>query len=201
MFVQQSAYHQEHLNHGIQDGRSLFLKLMDELPDIKEHYELRSGLHQRILLDEQDGSICPLLNIDVKHRAFPQRFTSLIDLLHAIERETPRCSIDLSKSLSAVVVKKLKDHLCDLEICYKIDDMNNGILKFLDLGKRSAYEVMSKENGTTKMVHEYFAQRNLRIKYPYLQCIQLKCGNRHISVPMEYCSIIGDQVSFIKLYQ
>lgn len=171
--------------------------LNDELPDIKEHYELRSGLHQRIIFDERNGSIRPLLNVDVKHRAFPRQFTSLIDLLHAIQKEqtTPRCIIDLQKPLSTDAQKKLTAHLSNLEICYKIDDMNNGISKFLGLGNKSAYEVISRVNGTVKMLKQYFDDRNLRIKYPFLQCIRLEADRGHISVPLECCSILGDQVN------
>lgn len=195
---QQSAFHQSHLNHGIQDGRSLYLKLNDDLPDIKGHYVLRSGLHQRILLgEEEDGSIRPLLNVDVKHRAFPREYNNLIDLLHDISKEdtTPRCVINLKEKLNANALKKLSAHLAGLEICYKFDEMNNGILKFVDFGNKPAFEIMSKQNGTPKMVEKYFDERNLRIKYSNLQCIRLADGWRHISVPIEYCSIIGDQVS------
>lgn len=170
------------------------------MPSIKEHYELRSGLHQRILLGEENGSICPLLNVDVTHRAFPQEYTSLIDLLHDIPKEhtTPRCVIDLKRQLNGTAAKKLAAHLLGLEICYKFDEMNNGILKFLDLGNKPAYEIKSRENGTEKTVLQYFDERNLRIKYPNLQCIRLVSGKRHISVPIEYCSILGEQVSVKK---
>lgn len=169
--------------------------LNDELPDIKEHYELRSGLHQRIILDEKDGSICPLLNVDVKHRAFPKQFTTLIDLLYAIHKDqtTSRCIFDVKKPLNADMAKKLKAHLSGLEIRYKIDDMNNGISKFLGLGNKSAFE-KTWENDSPKMIQQYFDERNLRIKYPLLPCIQLKGVKRHISVPLECCSILGDQV-------
>lgn len=176
----------------------------DKLPYIREHYELRSGLHQRIILDEQNGTICPFLNIDVKHRGFPRQYTSLIDLLHAIQKEqtTPRCLIDLQKPLTANVANKLTAHLSGLEICYKIDDMNDGISKFLGLGKKPALcEVMSRERGTTTLVQGFFKERNLRIKYPSLQCIQLGSEKRYISIPMEYCSILGDQVSFVEVHQ
>lgn len=196
-YSQQSAYHQQHLNNGIQDGRSFYLKFEDQLPDIKEHYELRSGLHQRIVLGEENGSISPLLNVDVTHRPFPKQYSNLIDLLFDISKEhtTPRCVIDLKKPLNSSALNKLAAHLSGLEICYKVDDMNKGILKFLNVGKRPAFEIMTRQNGTDKMVQQYFDERNLRIKYPNLQCIRLGCGKRHMSVPIEYCSILGDQVS------
>lgn len=187
------------MSHGIPDGRSLYLMLNDKLHYLKEHYDLRSGLHQRIILDEKNGSLRPLLNIDVTHRAFPRKYASLIDLLHAIHRETtPRISIDFEKQLSTEVANKLKAHLTGLEICYKIDDTHNGIATFFDLGYRSANEIFSKKNGTTKMVQQYFAENKLKIKHPFMQCIRLGDKKRHFSVPLECCSILGDQVSFVK---
>lgn len=175
--------------------------LNDKLPYLKEHYDLRSGLHQRIILDEKDGSMRPLLNIDVTHRAFPRQYTSLIDLLHAIQREqtTPRILIDFKKPLPTDIAEKLAAHLDGLEICYKIDDTNNGIAKFFDIGFRSAFEIFSKKGGNTKMVQEYFTENKLEIKHPFLQCIRLGFEKRHFSVPMECCSIRGDQVSSVKL--
>lgn len=170
----------------------MYLELKEGLPDIREHYVLRSGLHQRIIFDDRDGSICPLLNVDVKHRAFPRQFTSLIKLLEDIQREdtTPRCVIEFKKPLTTDVTKRLQAHLNGLEICYKIDEENSGISKFHKMGTKAAHEIISHKNGTT--VQKYFDDRNLRIKYPYFPCIRLE---GFISVPLECCSIRGDQVS------
>lgn len=167
----------------------------EKLPYIEGHYELRSGIHQRIILDERNG---PHINIDVTHQAFPCQFTSLIKLLDAMQREsTPRIVIDFKKPLSKDVEKMLVAHLTDLEICYQIDDTTSGIAKFLSLGNRSShYEVMSYENGTPIKVYEYFAEQKLPFKYPQLQCIRLERARGYISIPMECCSIRGDQVSF-----
>lgn len=158
---------------------------------------LRSGLYQRLLFDEKDGAIRPLLNVDVKHRAFPCSYPNLIDLLHAIQKEhkAPRLVIDFKQPLNKNAAKILTDHLTGLEICYKDDTNNNGILKFLELGHRPAKE------GKDKTVQRYFAEHGLRIKYPELQCIRLGIKQRYISVPLEYCTILGDQVSIKKNHQ
>lgn len=166
----------------------------DDLPYLKEHYELRSGLYQRIVSGEKDGQIRPMLNVDAKHRAFPKPYTNLVDLLHAIAKEQ-RLKIDLTKQLNSKAMKSLISHLEGLEICYKFDETDNGVLKFLELGNKPRYEIKSSRNGIKKMVEQYCDEHGLRIKNPHLQCLRLGSQDRNISVPIEFCSIVGDQVS------
>lgn len=193
--LRQSAFHQPKLNHGIQDRLVFYLSLNDELPYLKEYYELRSGLYQRIILDGEDGSICPLLSVDVKHRAFPRAYNNLIDLLREIQKEfRPRLVIDLKEELEPHVAQLLTNHLDDLEICYQYDN-NNGVLKFLKLGRPPAKERKSEKYWMT--VQRHCDERGIQIKHPNLPCVRLGTSMRYIAVPLEYCTILGDQVSML----
>lgn len=183
--LQQSAYHQPRLGYGIRDGRSFFI---EKSIDLKEHYQLRSGLFQRIILNDKNG---PLLYVDAKHRPFPRAYETVIDLLHDIKKEHKNIKCDLSQPLNENVAQILTGHLAGLEICYH-DGVNSRVLKFLELGNSPASEKMLEKEWLT--VEKYFNSRQLPIKNASLQCIRIGVRDRYISVPMEYCSILDDQV-------
>lgn len=152
----------------------------------------------------EDGEFLrPLLNIDVTYKAFPKPFGSLIDLLHDMEREysTPKqiFVVDLSRPLNDKVKSKLHAHLSGLELCYCSDGKNRRIYKYFEMGNVPAEEKFQMNKNDKKIatnVRAYFAEELKRpIKHHNLQCIRLGNKMKYISVPMEYCAILGTQVS------
>lgn len=146
-----------------------------------------------------------LLNVDVSNKAFPKPYNSLIDLLSDMEREFStqyrKFVVDLSRPLSDEVATKLHAHLSGLELCYCSDGSNKTIKKYFELGdvpERETFEMKKDDKKLRISVQNYFAEELKRqIRYPNLRCIRM--GNRasYISVPMEYCAILGNQVSVL----
>lgn len=145
----------------------------------------------------------PLLNVDVSHKAFPKRYNSLIDLLRHMERELSErrpFPIDLDRPLNENVCGRLVAHLSGLEICYRPNEANMRIQKFVSLGEVPAREMFTMRRGDVterKSVQQYFNEINRVIRYPNLQCIRLGSRDNPSAVPMEFCSISDNQVSRI----
>lgn len=212
MFNSQSAYDQ-HVNRGIRGGRSFFFapRPGSRLPYLKDFAELRKGLFQSVFLGGNRQALLPLLNVDVANKAFPKPYASLIDLLGDMQQDysTPRRQyvIDLQNPLPRDAADKLRAHLAGLDICYCSDGTNKYIKKFFELGPvpaRETFETEIEGRPTRTTVEQHFANvLRRRIQYPNLQCIRLGNRTRYISVPMEYCAILGNQVSlnFDKIQQ
>lgn len=144
----------------------------------------------------------PLLNVDVSHKAFPKRYDSLIDLLRQMERDltTDRkpFQIDFNRPLDQNVCGRLAAHLSGLEICYRPNEANMRIQKFIGLGEVPAREMFTMRRGDVserKSVQDYFNEINRGIRYPALQCIRMGSRENPNAVPMEFCSISDNQVS------
>lgn len=203
--VPQSVYNQ-HLDRGIRGGRSFFPTPIDAPPYLGDFAELRKGLFQSVTLGHDAGNrkiLKPLLNVDVSNKAFPKPYNSLIDLLRDMEHEysTQKRSyvIDPAKPLSADVMARLHAHLSGLELQYCSDGTNKTIRKYFELGPVPAQETFVIERNGKKAettVQNYFDGELKRgIRYRNLPCIRLGNKTQHISVPMEYCAILGNQVS------
>lgn len=156
-----------------------------------------------MVLGHQAGKPLLLLNVDVSNKAFPIPYNSLIDLLRDMEREFSRpyrkFVVDLSKPLNKDVTDKLHAHLGGLELCYCSDGKNKTIKKYFELGEvpaRETFEIERNGRKTKMTVQNYFKNElGCRIQYPNLQCIRMGNRTNYISVPMEYCAILGNQVS------
>lgn len=200
----QSAYNQ-HLDHGIRGGRTFFFDPKDEPKYLGDFAELRKGLYQSVALGhhaDDRKKLLPLLNVDVSNKAFPQSFNRIIDLLLAMKAEySPRDRrfvLDLNGQLSDYVAEKLHTHLSGLELCYCSDGTNKTIKRYVELGMVPAEEAIEikrndKKIGTT--VQKYFDELKRRIQYRNLPCIRMGSKKDYIAVPMEYCAILGNQVS------
>lgn len=157
--------------------------------------DLRLGLFQSMVLGER-----PFLNVDVSHKAFPTQYNSLTDLLRQMADELSNPGrnqffrIDLHQPLEDKVGQKLKAHLSGLEVCYN-SDATKRIYKFIDLGQTPAQEMFVPQGGTVrKSVWQYFKEIGRKITYPEMPCIKLGSRTNPIAVPMEFCSIFGNQV-------
>lgn len=176
------------------------------LPYLKDFAELRKGLFQSVVLGGNRKRLLPLLNVDVSNKAFPAPYNSLIDLLRDMKDEFSTRNrefvVDLSGPLNDDVAKKLHAHLSGLELCYCSDGTNKTIRKYFELGEVPAKETFDIERDgrkTRTTVQKYFdGELRRQIRYRNLQCIRLGNRTHYISVPMEYCAILGNQVSLKK---
>lgn len=204
-FIYSQSVYDQHLGRGVRGGRSFFFSPRDglRLPDLKEFAELRKGLFQSVVLGENMKALLPLLNVDVANKAFPKPYSSLIHLLEDMRNEYSTRNrayvVDLQSPLHQDATKKLHAHLSGLDLCYCSDGTNRIIRKYFELGKPPAQETFEIDRDgrrTRTTVQQYFdVELRRQIRYPHLQCIRLGHRDRYISVPMEYCAILGNQVS------
>lgn len=202
--VEQASYNQ-HLAHGIRSGRKFYFKQPNErLHYLADFAELRKGLFHSVVIAENGKQYRPLLNVDVSHKAFPKPYRNLIDLVLDMEKEYStqrrRFEVDVKKPLNQAICDKLNAHLAGLELCYCSDRVNRRMYKYCELGQepaRESFTVQVDGRPVRKTVQAYFAELQRPIRYPNVQCIRLGPRNNTISVPMEYCAILGNQVSVL----
>lgn len=181
--ILKGAYQQEHLEIGIQAARSFYL------PTTKREYlgdffELWLGLFQSTVL----GSNI-YLNVDVAHKAFPERYESLLDLLKQIQNER-RCD-------ERNALHDMQSHLSGLDVIYKTPGLvgSKRVYRFLGLVRNPNQEKFKDVNGVEMTIAAYFKQHNYPINRPDLPCVKLGNAIKSITVPMEHCSLSDRQVS------
>lgn len=181
--ILKGAYQQQHLEMGVQAARSFYLR--PAKPEyLGDFFELWLGLFQSTVLGSQI-----YLNVDVAHKAFPERYGSLVNLLEQIQKEW-HC--DLRNATNA-----MQSHLSGLDVIYKTPG-NAGskrVYKFLQLAGTPSQERFKDANGRELSVATYFNEQNYPINRPDLPCVKLGNSIKSITVPMEHCSLSDRQVS------
>lgn len=182
--ILKGAFQQDHLRHGLQTKRSFFLPPTKH-EYLQDFFELWLGLFQSTVLGNQ-----PYLNVDVHHKAFPKKYTSLIHLLNEIEQEH-RCN-------TQIALQRMHQHLIGLDLIYvtpgQVDQRR--IAKYIELVDIPSQVTFSRDGNTTT-IQKYFAERNFPINRPDLPCVKLGNAIRNFSVPMEHCELTDRQVSKI----
>lgn len=181
--ILKGAYQQRHLEMGIQAARSFYMppRTREYLGDF---FELWLSLFQSTVLGSQI-----YLNVDVAHKAFPERYASLVDLLNQIEREY-KCD-------QRYALDDMRSHLSGLDVIYKTPG-NAGqmrVYKFFGLVGTPVQERFTDANGREVTVAAYFREQNYPINYPNLPCVKLGNTIKSITVPMEHCSLSDRQVT------
>uniref|UniRef100_A0A1A9UIJ2 PAZ domain-containing protein n=1 Tax=Glossina austeni TaxID=7395 RepID=A0A1A9UIJ2_GLOAU len=173
-------------NHalGIRVGRSFYRK-PEEFYDLGDGYEMYTGIYQAAILGE-----VPLLNVDISHKSFPKT-QSIIQYMR-------ECGVDPNRSIEDNRVKKtITLFLKGIDIIYT-PPAKFGTLpkkyKVFDIGDAPRQITFTLDDGKKTTVIDYFASKGCILQYPYLNCITAGSAIRKISLPMEFCSIAGDQV-------
>ncbi len=156
-----------------------------------DNYELWTGLYQATVLGGR-----PYLNVDIAHKAFPMEM-KIIDCLDQ--------KVDLRRELLPQYQRNLQSHLNGLMIKYAIPghDASARTFKFFGLASNSKNQKFKSDQDKKEYTIEQYFQtvRNVRIQYPLLPTVKLGNAIKNITVPMEFCSIAGNQVSFLKRYK
>lgn len=181
--ILKGVYQQKHLEMGIQAARSFYLP-PDKPVYLGDFFELWLGLFQSTVL----GSHI-YLNVDVAHKAFPERYESLVNLLQQIENE--------QKCDQRSAVNYMQSHLSGLDVIYKTpgDVGKKRVYKFMALVGNPNEERFKDSNGREFTVASYFKEQKYPIDCPNLPCVKLGNTIKSITVPMEHCSLSGRQVS------
>lgn len=181
--ILKGVYQQKHLEMGIQAARSFYLP-PDKPVYLGDFFELWLGLFQSTVLGSQI-----YLNVDVTHKAFPERYASLVHLLEQIQKEQ---NCDQRNALHY-----MQSHLYGLDVIYKTpgDAGKKRVHKFMALVGQPNEERFKDCNGRELTVASYFAELKYPINCPNLPCVKLGNTIKSITVPMEHCSLSSSQVS------
>lgn len=177
--ILKGAFQQKHLTMGIQAARSFYLPPPpNKRQYLGDFFELWLGLFQSTVL----GSNI-YLNVDVAHKAFPERYDSLVDMLNKMTEEY-RCDVRSA-------INSMKRHLSGMDVVYKTPNREGTkrIYKFMDLVGAADRERFKDKDGRQFTVAEYFKTQNYLISRPDLPCVQLGNSIKSIVVPMEHCSL------------
>lgn len=153
--------------------------------DLGDNYELWTGLYQATIF----GSI-PYLNVDIAHKAFPLE----IKIIDVLDRR-----VDLRRELQPQDTRALQSHLNGLMIKYAMpgNDASARTFKFFGLNANSkTFKFKSDQDKKEYTIEQYFHSRKVAIKYPLLPTLKLGNSVKNITVPMEFCSIAGNQVKY-----
>ncbi|XP_037047779.1 protein argonaute-2 isoform X2 [Bradysia coprophila] len=167
--------------NGVQAGRSFYMCPSKRF-DLGDNYELWTGLYQATVLGSR-----PYLNVDIAHKAFPSAMY-VIDLLD--ERT------NLQRDLEYRDKNSLQSHLNGLMIRYAMpgNEASARNYKFLGLSANSrTHKFKSDQDKKEYTIEQYFRTRNVTIKYPLLPTLKLGNAIKNITVPMEFCSVAGNQ--------
>uniref|UniRef100_A0A905ATI6 Uncharacterized protein n=1 Tax=Glossina morsitans morsitans TaxID=37546 RepID=A0A905ATI6_GLOMM len=173
-------------NHalGIRVGRSFYRKPA-EFYDLGDGYEMYTGIYQAAILGE-----VPLLNVDISHKSFPKT-QSIIQYMR-------ECGVDPNRSIEDNRVRKtITLFLKGIDIIYAPPAKFGALpkkYKAFDIGDAPGQTTFTLDDGKKTTVKDYFASKGCILQYPYLNCITAGSTTRKISLPMEFCSIAGDQV-------
>lgn len=169
-------------------GRSFFLSPTRQI-NLGDHYELWLGLFQSTVL----GSV-PYVNVDIAHKAFPMRI-DLVPLLQQIgSSQTRGGQIDLRREVDRRVLDALHTHLKGLRIGYRQPGVNAlKSYKYTELGRPANTNMFTNE-GRQVSVSDYFRDKGHPLQFPNLPCLNVGSSVRSISLPMEFCFVIGGQV-------
>lgn len=171
----------------MQVGRSFFT-YPTQYNDLGDFYELWTGLFQSTILGSR-----PYVNVDIAHKAFPSGMDLLkiVDTLCANNRAG-----GLNMELDRRVEGDLDRHLKGLRIIYAPPggDASRKSYKYSRLGLIPEREMFTVD-GQQKSVLNYFQSKGITLRYPKLKCVKVGNAVRSISLPMEYCSVAGGQVS------
>lgn len=181
--ILKGAYQQKHLEMGIQAARSFYLPAAKR-EYLGDFFELWLGLFQSTVLGAQI-----YLNVDVAHKAFPERYSSLLDLLKQIQQER--------RTDERHAIADMEQHLSGLDVIYKTPGNagNMRVYKFMGLVGTPSQERFKDMNGRELTVAAYFQEQNFPITRPQLPCVKLGNTIKSITVPMEHCSLSDRQVS------
>lgn len=154
--------------------------------DLGDNYELWTGLYQATVLGTQ-----PYLNVDIAHKAFPTQI-NVIDILDN--------RVDLRRDLDSRDRNTLQSHLNGLMLQYTMpgNQASSRTYKFFGLNPNSkTHRFTSDQDKKEYTIEEYFRSRNVTIKYPLLPTLKLGNAIKNITVPMEFCAVAGNQVTYI----
>ncbi|KAJ6644540.1 Protein argonaute-2 [Pseudolycoriella hygida] len=182
--VLKGAYQQESSENGLHLARAFYLP-PDKATPLGNYYELWVGLFQSTVLGAQI-----YLNVDISHKAFPQKYESLAELFQTIVDEGEK-KVTVRDPLLV-----MESHLSGMQIIYNSPGMNGNkkMLTFLNLISNPKEERFTDKNKKEWTVAEYFENRNYAIRNPGLPCLRLGSNTKSIAVPMEYCSLSNRQV-------
>lgn len=157
--------------------------------DLGDNYELWTGLYQATVLGSR-----PYLNVDVAHKAFPSQ-DNVIDILANMR------NVDLKRPLQQQTQYALQSHLNGLMINYATpgNDASRRSYKFLGFNPDArTFKFKSDQDNKQYTIVDYFRSRGVNIQYPFLPTLKLGNSVKNITVPMEFCSIAGNQVIYSK---
>lgn len=181
--ILKGAYQQKHLEMGIQAARSFYLP-SQQREYLGDFFELWLGLFQSTVLGSQI-----YVNVDVAHKAFPERYDSLLNLLQQIQKER-HCD-------QRNAIEQMQSHLSGMDVIYKTPG-NAGkkrVYKFMGLVGNPNQERFTDQSGRQTTVAAYFSEQKYPISCPDLPCVKLGNTIKSIVVPMEHCSLSDRQVS------
>lgn len=104
--------------------------------------------------------------------------------------------VDLNRELQPRDKSSLQSHLNGLMIKYSLkgNDASSRTYKFLGFNPNSkTHRFKSDTDKKEYTIEEYFRSRGVPIKYPLLPTLKLGNAVKNITVPMELCSIAGNQ--------
>ncbi len=187
--ILKGAYQQEHLEDGVQVARSFYIPT-DPRKYLGDFFELWLGLFQSTVLGYQI-----YLNVDVAHKAFPKRYSSLLDLLDQIEGEIEEERRRTKGYKLRDPLSVMRAHLSGMDVIYKTPGSagKKRVYKFMDLVGTPSQEKFKDCNDKLVSVASYFAEQKYPIEYPDLPCVKLGNSIKSITVPMEHCSLSDRQ--------
>ncbi|CEF61129.1 Protein argonaute-4 [Strongyloides ratti] len=155
--------------------------------------EVWFGFHQSV----RPSELRMMLNIDVSATAFYSKVSVLHFLCQVLEIPIPepREKLSLSDAQRVKFCREIKGlkievtHLGQMRRKYRICNVT----------RRSAYsQTFPLDNGNGKStectVARYFSDKyNIKLRYPFLPCLQVGQENRHIYLPIEVCKIVLGQ--------
>lgn len=158
--------------------------------DLGDDYELWTGLYQATVLGSR-----PYLNVDIAHKAFPMT-KNVIDVLNTMR------GVDLRRDLTPGAQAALQSHLRGLMINYSLPGNEASMRSYKFLGLNANSKIFKFKNDQDKKEYnlvDYFRLRGVEIKYPYLPTLKLGNAVKNITVPMELCTIAGNQVIYLQI--
>lgn len=122
----------------------------------------------------------------------------VVDIVKGLYQQNRNARGNIDSRIDRVVGDQLHKHLRGLRIIYEMpgNQASSKGYKYLQLGEIPENEYFTNSNGTKISVLNHFGERNCRIQYANLPCIQVGNNVKKISLPMEFCRIPPGQVRF-----
>nr|AJF15705.1 argonaute-2 [Agrilus planipennis] len=169
-------------------GRSFFSPPQGPIIQLGDGMEMYNGFYQSAVLGWK-----PFLNVDVAHKAFPQRLDGinlLMDLLKCSER-------DLQGPLRPFDIEVVDKFLRTLKVQYLIPTQpaSRRVMR-VNAVDQPADKAMFNHDNERMTVKDYFTRiKGYRLRYPHLPCLWVGSKSRSdkILLPIELCTVMEGQ--------